>query len=185
MILPLYRLNLNNTQLGERENRDASMTWVNLKEHFEARVTEWFGGAVLAVWGAYLTLTPGIFDGPVHLVWSGLASIAPQVYWGFGAFLVGVIRLVALFITGQWGLTPIIRVFTSFASIFVWFWVMVGFYRAGIQHPGFIIYGALIMADMFSAHRAASDAYEIEAYKKIEQLSRQVSNVEHLDRHRR
>lgn len=151
--------------------------WLDLKKHFEARAIEWFNALYLAAWGAYLILHPGIFTGPAREGWAGLMSIAAQETWGFGAFCFGSIRVVALFINGQWGLTPLIRVATSFTSVFVWFWVLVGLVKTGIPHTGIVLYGGLMLADMYSAFRAAADAYEAEAMKRLEQLSKGSASV--------
>jgi len=146
--------------------------WVDLKQHFEARALEWFNGFYLLAWGAYLILHPGMFNGQTHAVWLGLLSLGPtQEMWGFGAFVAGSVRVVALFINGQWGLTPLIRVATSFLSVFIWFWVAVGFYRSGFENTGIILYPGLMLADIYSAFRAAGDAYEAEAMKRLKAMS--------------
>jgi hypothetical protein len=145
--------------------------WIQMKKHFEARSPEWFNGLLLSVWGSFLILNPGIFDGPAAYSFSGMKDLAPQELWGFGALVIGMVRLTALFINGQWGITPIIRVVTSFLSVFVWFWICVGLFRTGSPQTGMVIYPALMLADMFSAFRAASDAYEAEALKRLNELS--------------
>lgn len=145
--------------------------WVDMKKHFEARSLEWFIGFYLQMWGAYVLLHPGMFAGPGKAVFGGLLDVASQEQWGFGAFVAGSTRVVALFINGRWGLTPIIRVATSFMSVFVWFWVCVGLYRSGIPQTGLIVYPGFVLADMFSAFRAASDAYEAEAMRRLKELT--------------
>jgi hypothetical protein len=154
--------------------------WLDLREHFAARAIEWFNSFYLTAWGAYLILHPGLFTGPLQPAWQGLYVIAPQEYWGFGAFVAGSSRTVALFINGKWGLTPLIRVATSFLSVGVWFCVAVGFVRSGIPNTGIIIFGGLMLSDMYSAFRAAGDAYEAGAMKRLEQLSRSSANVASL-----
>lgn len=151
--------------------------WTALKQHFEARALEWFNAFILMLWGSYLILHPNIFSGPSKPIWDGLALFAPQEQWGFGAFIAGTLRLVALFINGKWGLTPIIRVATSFLSVGVWFCVCVGLLRSGIPSPGLAVFAGLMLADMYSAFHAAGDAYEAEAMKRLEQLSRGSADV--------
>lgn len=147
-------------------------TWVGLRKHFDARSLEWFIGIYLCAWGAYVILHPGMFtQSGAGRVFSGLLDLGPQEVWGFGAFVVGGIRLTALFINGTWGLTPLIRVATSFLSVFVWFWVCVGLYRSGMPQTGLIVYPGFVLADMFSAFRAASDAYEAEAMRRLKDLA--------------
>lgn len=151
--------------------------WVDLKKHFETRALEWFNSFYLMAWGAYLILHPDLFHGPVAAVWSGLDDLMPQAYWGFGAFVAGTTRSVALFINGKWGLTPLIRVATSVLSVGIWFSVDVGLIRSGVPNTSFILFSGLMFSDMYSAFRAASDAYEAEAMKRLEQLSRGSANV--------
>jgi hypothetical protein len=155
--------------------------WMDMKKHFAARQLEWFSAALLWAWGSYVILTPNLFHGTMAPAFQGLLAIADQEYWGYGAFLAGNIRLAALFINGQWGLTPLIRVATSFMSVFVWFWISVGLYLSHTPQTGYIVYGGLLLADMISAFRAASDAYEAEANKKLRELS-EASNVTSLHR---
>lgn len=148
--------------------------WLDLKRHFEARATEWFNGLFLMAWGAYVILHPTLFHGPTGPVWVGLLGIIDrQEVWGLGAFCAGIIRVVALFINGKWGITPLIRVITSFMSVFVWFWVVVGLVKSGIPNTGIVVYGGLMLSDMYSAFRAAGDAYEAEAMKRLKLLSEQ------------
>ena len=149
----------------------ATTMWIELKRHFEARASEWISAFILMAWGAYVILHPGLFSASTDLVWHSHLSLATQEVWGFGAFTAGGIRLTALFINGRWGLTPLIRVATSFLSVFVWFWVAVGLFRAGIANTGIVVYTGLMLADMYSAFRAASDAYEAEAMKRLQELS--------------
>lgn len=153
--------------------------WLDLKRHFEARAIEWFNAFILSAWGAYVVLHPGLFTGPTGPTWTGLLKLAPQEVWGLGAFVAGSIRVVALFINGKWGLTPLIRVVTSFMSVFVWFWISVGLIKAGIPNTGIVVYSWLMLADMYSAFRAAGDAYEAEAMKRLNLLSEQ-PNVHQL-----
>jgi len=147
--------------------------WLDLKTHFEARAIEWFNAFFLTAWGAYVILHPGLFHGPSAPVWTGLLLLADQEQWGLGALIAGIVRVVALFINGQWGLTPLIRVFTSFTSVFVWFWVTVGLVKSDIPDTGIVVYSGLMLADVYSAFRAASDAYEAEAMKRLKVLSEQ------------
>lgn len=152
-----------------------------MKKHFDARSQEWLSSFLLVGWGAYMILHPHIFTGPAAVAFRGMDNLASQELWGFGAFVIGMVRLVALFINGAWGLTPIIRVVTSFLAVFVWFWICVGLYRSNIEQPGMILYPGLMFADMFCAFRAAGDAYEAEAMKRLKELS-EGSNVASIHR---
>lgn len=155
--------------------------WLDLKQHFEARSLEWASAFILLAWGAYVILHPAMFLGETHAVWVTHLALADQEVWGIGAFSAGFIRVTALFINGRWGLTPLIRVATSFLSVFVWFWVAVGLFLADFANTGVVVYTGLMLADMYSAFRAASDAYEAEAMKRLQELSEKApSNVRRI-----
>lgn len=155
--------------VNEDRKHHAMSGWIDIQKHFYARSLEWFGGLSLLSWGAYVILHPGMFD--IQPLFAGLKSMASQETWGLMAFSCGMIRLVSLYINGRWGLTPWIRIATSFMSIFVWFWVSVGLFKLNVANTGLVIYPAFLLADMFSAYRAAGDAYEAEVMKRLNQLS--------------
>lgn len=141
--------------------------WIDMKKHFEARSLEWFGAGYTISWGAYVSLHPGMFTDPVKFdLFKGLIAIGPQEEWGFWVTLAGVIRLTALFINGRWGLTPWVRAATSFLSVGVWFVVCVGLFHTG-SNTDVATYPFLMIADMFSCFRAASDAAELQANNRL------------------
>ena len=142
--------------------------WVEMKKHFEVRSLEWFNGIYLLLWSAYVLLHPGMMTSSSFNVFNGLLDIARQEVWGLIGFTSAMVRLGALWINGRWSLTPLFRVATSFMSVFVWFWVSVGLYRSGVEQTGLVLYPGLMCSDMFSAFRAASDAYEAEAMRRLE-----------------
>jgi hypothetical protein len=149
--------------------------WIQLQKHFAARSLEWFNALFLTGWGSYVILNPQLFSTVSTL--SGLTTLGPQERWGLLAFTCGFIRLVALFINGHWGLTPWIRLITSVISIFAWFWISVGLFRSS-PSPDVIIYPGLLLADMFSAFRAASDANQARTNKILgRQIEEGLTNV--------
>jgi len=159
--------------------------WIEMKKHFEARASEWFSAFMLTAWGMYALLHPNLFDGPGSVFFSGLKAIADQQVWGLGALMVGYVRVTALFINGRWGVTPFIRIATSFLSIFVWFCVSVGLYKSNTANFEAVLYPGFCLSDMYSAFRAARDAYAAENLRKIEkQLSESSPNVSSIRRNR-
>lgn len=140
--------------------------WQRMKRHFQVRSSEWFNAVMVAAWGVYVTLTPGMFEklGPST---SGMTTIAPQHIWGFVALIVGMTRLCALFINGQWSVTPIVRIVTSFLTMFVWFCVVIGIARSAVQGMGIVIYSGLIIIDGYGAYRAAEDAAQVSGLAKF------------------
>lgn len=141
--------------------------WIQMKSHFAVRSLEWFNAITLFSWGGYVSLHPGLFlDPEKKVLYTGLVRIMTQEGWGFSATIVALIQLSALFINGQWGLTPLIRCATSVLSVGAWFFVSAGIYLAG-SNTGIPVYLALMLAGAYSAYRAASDAAEASFNKKL------------------
>jgi hypothetical protein len=134
--------------------------FIEMKRHFAVRSLEWFSAAYLFSWGSYVALHPGLFDGPrLSVVFRPMLQWADQATWGYCATMVATIHLVGLFINGRWGVTPWIRCATSVLSVGAWFCISVGVLYAA-PNTGIAIYPGLLLADVFSAFRAASDAAE-------------------------
>jgi hypothetical protein len=61
------------------EGPNFNMMIVGLKEHFPARISEWFNAAILASWGAYLLLHPDLFKTPgLESVYANMESLVDQ-----------------------------------------------------------------------------------------------------------
>lgn len=138
------------------------MLIVSLKKHFPARLPEWWMSAMLVCWGLYILFHPGVFTSPAtRELFSGMVAMAgaldPAELWGTCALLVGAIRAVALFINGAYTRTPAVRVATSFVSAFIWTQVCVGFLNSGVANTGVVIYAGMVVLDIMSAYRAATD----------------------------
>lgn len=137
------------------------MMIVGLKEHFPARISEWFNAAILQCWGAYLLLHPNLFDDPRSgalfeglrdMVW---VNLNPESVWGLIAFTTGSLRLAALFINGAWSRTPLLRLITAAISAFVWTQVVLGLFV--IPNTGLVVYPWLVVIDLVAAYRAGRD----------------------------
>lgn len=138
------------------------MLIVQLKHHFPARWPEWFMSGVSFAWGAYVVFHPEVFTQPAtQAALSGMARMAgdfsPSALWGLSAVVMGLVRATALFINGAYTRTPIIRLCMSFASAFVWTQVFVGLVKSGIPNPHLVVYAGLVVLDIVSAYRAATD----------------------------
>jgi hypothetical protein len=133
--------------------------------HFPARALEWFGAAKLTTWGIEVLFHPSALSTSTAM--DTLTHMATPVTWGLGAFTVGIVRLIALYVNGNHVRTPLVRLITSFASIFVWFWVSVGLLKSGVPTTGLAIYPWLVIADMYSAYRAGSDVVQAEAQYRL------------------
>lgn len=138
------------------------MIIVSLKQHFPARFPEWWSSALLILWGAYVALHPGIFTNPASAeMFHSMALMAgefpPAPLWGLSAVVVGMTRASALFINGAYTRTPLIRVLMSMLSTFIWTQVCVGLMKSGVDNTGIVVYGGLVVLDIVSAYRAATD----------------------------
>lgn len=139
------------------------MLIVQLKHHFPARWPEWFMSGVSFAWGGYVVLHPEVFtDDATQAALSGMVQMAgdypPSAIWGLSAVVMGLVRAAALFVNGAYTRTPLIRLCMSFASAFVWTQVFVGLIHSGVPNPNLVVYGGLVVLDIVSAYRAATDA---------------------------
>lgn len=142
--------------------KDQSMLIVELKKHFPARWPEWYMSALSFAWGAYVALHPEIFTQPQSReVLAGLVQMAgsfpPASVWGLSAVTLGLIRAAALFINGSYTRTPMVRLLMSFLSAFVWTQVVIGLLKTGVPNMGLVVYSGLVVMDIVSAYRAATD----------------------------
>lgn len=144
------------------------MIIVELKRHFPARWPEWFMAGFALVWGSYVNLHPELFTQPATAQsLSGLTymagSLPPASVWGLSPVILGLIRGAALFINGIYTRTPMIRLFMSFASAFIWTQVVIGLLKSGVPNTGLVAYFGLVVLDLVSAYRAMTDTVYAEA----------------------
>lgn len=145
------------------------MVIVEMKRHFKERAIEWWSAGLATLWGAYVLINPGMFEKMSGL--QGLLFIAPQAVIGLFAFTVGMLRLLALTINGFWHRTPSIRLITSFFGVCVWFWVLMGMMKSGVNQPGIIVYTWILIGDLYSVYRCASDTVQAESQKRLKELA--------------
>lgn len=142
--------------------RTNMMLIVSLKQHFPARWPEWFMAGMSFMWGAYIILHPEVFtQSATRQVLSGLAGMAgefpPAALWGLSNVILGMVRGGALLVNGAYTRTPMIRLGMSFASAFIWTQVCVGLLKTGVPNTGIVVYAGLVVMDIVSAYRAATD----------------------------
>lgn len=159
----------------------------SLKEHWPSRTMEWLMAAFLANWGIYVLLHPEIFTQPESAqIFSGMAAMViwitdyPALVWGWAAFVTGLVRAVALFINGAYTRTPLIRVLTSFASMFIVTQIIIGLFKSGVPQPGLVTYSWIVVADLISAYRASRDAVFAEKQRQEIKGSRRGSSSSSL-----
>lgn len=147
------------------------MLIVSLKQHFPARLPEWYVAGVSFAWGAYLILHPEVFTQvATSTILSGMATMAgdfpPAAFWGLCTVILGIIRAAALFVNGAYTRTPMIRVIMSFASAFIWSQVCIGLWKSGVPNTGLVVYGGLVVMDLVSAYRATLDTVFAEKLRR-------------------
>lgn len=156
----------------------------SLRQHWPSRKIEWLMSGLLASWGLYVLLNPEVFTNPqTGYTLAGLVSLSnyvapyPALVWGGVAFAAGLIRAIALFINGAYTRTPLIRVLTSFVSMFILTQIVIGLWKSGVPNMGLVIYSWLVIADLLSAHRAAIDTiYAAEQRREMKETSRAASD---------
>jgi len=157
------------------------MLIVSLKHHFPARWPEWYMAGLSFVWGSYLALHPEVFTSPAtRQVLTGLASMAgpfpPAALWGLSTVVLGLVRGCALFVNGAYTRTPMIRLLMSFASAFIWTQVCIGLIKTRVPDTGIVLYAGLVVMDIVSAYRAATDTVFAEKLRHDSQQERRRVN---------
>lgn len=145
------------------------MIVVEMKKHFQLRAIEWWSAAVMSSWGFWVIAWPGMFQ--QNAACHALLDVAPQQWWGLVALTCGGLRLCALFVNGLWYRTPAIRWACSMIAILIWFSITAAFVSSSIINMGPVLYGWLVLADMYSASRSASDFIEAEAQSRLKRLA--------------
>lgn len=129
---------------------------ISLHEQFPIRITDWLLSAIMLSWGlALFAVSPGVWALPTF---SGLSTIANQTAWATIATVIGLARIVALFINGTVRRSPHARAFGAFLSIFIWVQLGLGVVFGDQVGPGIAIFPWLALADMLNVYRACTDA---------------------------
>jgi len=138
---------------------------------------------ILVALGLYLILNPGLFDDASMGAWSGLKTVAAQPTWGLILLVMGLARIVALYINGRHRRTPVVRLVASFFSAFVITQISLGMWNSGVPSTDLVVYPILVLADVYSAFRASADMTYVAHKDAPEQFGlespRAVSNSQH------
>lgn len=150
---------------------------VSLHDHFPIRVTDWLLSAILFCWGLTLfSIHPTVWDLPIY---DGLNDIAAQNTWASVATVIGLARLVALFINGTVRRSPHLRLIGAVLSGLIWLQVSMSLMFSDMSTAAAAIYPWLALADAFNGYRAAKDAGTADtvAYERSKTIAaRRVSN---------
>lgn len=141
------------------------------------RAIEWLIGIIALAWGSIVLFFPTMFENQPAL-YGEMLRMMPQPMWGLIAFAGGLLRLGALYVNGNHYRTPLVRVVTSFLSMFVWFFTAVGSIKTGMPQAEWAIYPVLMLGDLWSVYRASSDVYESNAaHKRLVTIARGMKGV--------
>jgi hypothetical protein len=128
----------------------------SLRETFPVRASEWALSVMIFNWGVVLLLNDNLFS--ISPSYNTFSSMMPEQAWGLVCLLVGLMRILFLFINGLWRRSPHLRLIGAFAACFFWFQITAGFIYSGTWSTGLAIYPVLLLLDFHNVLRAATDA---------------------------
>lgn len=131
------------------------MIIVRMRETFRERVTEWTLAVSILLWGALVLANPGLFSQPFF---QPLAAVMSQEFWGLTATIVGVLRVVFLFINGGWRPSAHIRAIGAAFGVAIW--ASLFFAAAGLEQriASAALFGGFVFLDFMSFWWAVGDA---------------------------
>ncbi len=139
----------------------------SLKKHFPARFPEWLASFQMIAWGSYLVIYPDMMiSGSTGALYDTMRSMWSQPTWALAAIFIGALRGCALFVNGAYTRTPMIRVITSFMSMFIWTQALLAV--AHVANLGVVMYATALIADLYSAYRAGIDAVFAERQRRLD-----------------
>lgn len=133
------------------------MIIVKLSDHFPLRVADWLLAGIMTTIGVTIwNLSPEIWAaGPLQ----GLSQcFFGQAAWGTIIFMIGVVRINALFINGALRRSPHVRAIGAALSAFIWCRIALGMFATDSVQIGIGIFPWLLIAEMYNVHRAMRDA---------------------------
>jgi hypothetical protein len=121
------------------------------------RGLEWFSALAMLGW-AYVLVQPGDILANGNLKeFLRFGATETQIAMVFG--VVGMGRLVALYINGRWPRSPTLRMVGAAIGLMVWGQVAIALIQAvGMATTGLAVYGPLALSEILSIRRAAFDA---------------------------
>lgn len=133
-----------------------------IHKHLPERVAEWALAIVLVRFG-WTLLQPGDTFA-LSPTFTDMANMASENVWGWGCFLIGVVRLLALIVNGTFWDTiysrysPHVRGITAVISIFAWTNICYGMWASGVNTTGLAVYPVLLVLDIWCVFHAFGDA---------------------------
>jgi hypothetical protein len=121
-----------------------------------SREGEWLSAGILLAFSLAL-LSPGAtFSRPVFV---NLAHVAPEGTWGMALLGIATVRMLGLWVNGNWRRSPTLRFLTAVAGAGVWFWLSRLFLDDGYPgvNTGAFAYAAVGAFDVYAAARSLLD----------------------------
>lgn len=143
------------------ERARASGLKVRMSLFFNDRGLEWFSAGVMLVWGLTLIAPGQTLDGPQYAAF-GRFGIT-EAMWAYVFGTVGAVRLVALYINGNWPKTPHVRMLGSLFGALSWAqvaWLLTEstYVATGVWNTGSGVYALFAIVDLLGIARAGFDA---------------------------
>lgn len=133
-----------------------------IRNHFEARVTEWIMAATATFWG-WTVAQPG--QAWVNeAAWAGMLRLASEDEWGVRCMLAGGAWMIALAVNGTFAdtiyarISPWVRGVMAFGSAVVWFQVVLSV--SAVQTSGSGIYPLPLVLSLWCVRNAWRDVGE-------------------------
>jgi hypothetical protein len=140
------------------------MLIVHFHHTFRERFPEWVTSTILLLWGFTLLMNPSVFNAPFYTF---LRLLAPVQLWASIAFVMGIIRLISLYINGRKRQTPPMRMLGACSGILIWFGVFVGGMVYARLSPSVALYFGLTVLDAAALYFATVDAKKVSMQKGI------------------
>lgn len=138
----------------------------DVADHFQVRASEWALGSMLALWGWVLLLPSETFS--ISSSFDMLLRVMPENAWGLACLIVGLARVVVLFINGAWRRSPHMRALAALFSCFFWFQISLSIIVGGKASPGLAIYPVLMLLDIFHVFRCVAKARVSDDMSRLE-----------------
>ncbi len=139
------------------------MLIVRFSETFRERAPEWIMSLILAGWGIQLLLPGDMFSRPFF---HAMAAVAGQHSWGLAMLLIGISRLVALYINGSRHETPTVRQIGCFFGMTMWLGLSLNAISMEWRTTSAVTYPALLALEMIMFSYAARDAARVALQRK-------------------
>ncbi len=121
-----------------------------------SREGEWLASCLLLAFSLALLAPGSTFARPIFV---NLASVAPEGTWGMALLGVATVRMIGLWVNGNWRRSPTLRFLTALVGAGVWFTLARLFLGDGFPgvNTGALVYAAFGCFNAFAAARSLLD----------------------------